>query len=405
MIDSLPSMIYLFYIFATLLALQGIFSLIEGVRFLTFVRRSLSKPLDPFAPRAAIIAPCKGIDNGFEENLRALFDQNYPDYEIVFALASDKDPARPLIERVIAEHSNRTARIVIAEPDRKRSEKVNNLLAAIDSVGTDREAFVFVDSDARVHSQWLRSLISPLANEKIGATTGYRWLLPERRGLWSAMLSAWNGSVATTLGGHNHNFVWGGSTAIRRETFERADVLGFWERAVSDDYALTAAIQKSGLRILFVPACLIPSREDASLSSLIEFTTRQVTITRVYRPRVWWLGIVSHSLFCAVFFGGILLALGGAIQGTGLTHTVSMLSLIYLFGSTKGLLRLMAAREAVRSEGREITRLWWMFCLLWPLVSLLFLYNFLKSATTRHIVWRGVEYEMISPDETVVIKR
>src|SRR5205085_5929221 len=141
------------------------------------------------------------------------------------------------------------------------------------------------DSDARVTGDWLRSLVAPLGNEQTGAATGYRWYLPQHGGFFSALLSAWNGSVATTLGDHNRNFAWGGSTAILKKTFEKINVREVWANAVSDDYALTNVLQKNGLHINFVPRCLTISREDASLRSLLEFTTRQVIITRVYNAR------------------------------------------------------------------------------------------------------------------------
>jgi hypothetical protein len=64
----------------------------------------------------------------------------------------------------------------------------------------------------------------------------------------------------------------------------------------------------------------------------------------------------------------------------------------------------MAAREALPQASREIIRIWWMYCLLWPLVSLLFLYNFWRSATTRRIRWRGVYYELRSPTDTIVVR-
>jgi cellulose synthase/poly-beta-1,6-N-acetylglucosamine synthase-like glycosyltransferase len=335
-----------------------------------------------------------------EENLGALFDQKYPDYEIIFAIASPHDEARPLIERVIDEHRNRESKLVIAPPNDDRSEKVNNLLAAIDETSSDAEAFVFVDSDARVHPAWLASLIAPLADNRTGAATGYRWYLPAKGGLWSALLSAWNGSVATMLGDHSNNFAWGGSTAVLRETFERAGVRKSWQRALSDDYALTRAIERAGLKIVFVPRCLIPSREDASFSSLMEFTTRQVTITRVYRPRAWWTGIISHALFTSVFFGGIVWTLIGGINRVA---PLAMLALIYLLGSMKGALRMIAAREAITQSKSEITRLWWMYCLLWPTVSLVFLYNFIRSSLTGRVKWRGVIYEMRSAEETVIV--
>ncbi|MEW6209780.1 MAG: glycosyltransferase family 2 protein [Acidobacteriota bacterium] len=393
-------MIYLFYTLAALVVIQGIFSLIEGSSFRSFVRRSLNQDIEPFTPKASVIAPCKGIDRDMEENLSALFDQNYADYEIIFVIASPDDGARTLIERIINENPDQKSKLVIAPPNDNRGEKVNNLLAAIEHASRDTEAFVFVDSDARVHPEWLGALVAPLASDRTGAATGYRWYLPAKGGFWSALLSAWNGSVTTMLGDHSHNFAWGGSTAVQRETFERAGVRESWQKALSDDYALTRAVQRAGLKIVFVPRCLLPSREDASFSSLMEFTTRQVTITRVYRPRAWWTGIISHALFVSTFFGGIAWMLIGGINRV---LPLAMLALIYLLGSLKGALRMFAAREAISEARDEITRLWWMYCLLWPMVSLVFLYNFIRSSLTVRVKWRGIIYEMRSAEETIIV--
>ena len=395
-------MIYAFYVLAALLILQGIFSLIEGLRFRAFVLASLRTPRSPYTPKASIIAPCKGIDRALEDNLAALFSQDYPDYEIIFAVGSSDDAARQIIERLIAEHARPSARLVIAEASADRSEKVNNLLAALDRVGKNSEALVFVDSDARVHAGWLRALASELEDRKVGAATGYRWYIPERGGFCSALLAAWNGSVATTLGDHGRNFAWGGSTAILRETFERIGVKDRWRRALSDDYALTRAVQQAGLLIKFVPRSLLPSREEVGFGELLEFTTRQVTITRVYRPNVWWTGLISHLLFNLTFFGGLALILTGATGTADARLPVAMLSTIYLLGTVKGALRMNAALALLQAERDKIIRAWWMFCLLWPLVAVLFLYNFIKSATTRRIKWRGVVYEMRSPTETII---
>lgn len=395
-------MLFAFYALAALLILQGIFSLIEGLRFRAFVLDSLQTSRSSYTPKASIIAPCKGIDRSLKDNLGALFCQDYPDYEIIFAIGSSDDPARQIIEPLIAEHARPAARLVIAEASADRSDKVNNLLAALNHVSKDSEAFVFVDSDARVHTEWLRALASELADSKVGAATGYRWYIPERGGFCSALLAAWNGSVATTLGDHGRNFAWGGSTAILRETFERIGVRDRWQHALSDDYALTRAVQQAGLLIKFVPRSLLPSREDVGLSELLEFTTRQVTITRIYRPNVWWTGLISHLLFNLTFFGGLALILTGAIGGGDTRLPVAMLAMIYLLGSIKGALRMIAASALLQTERHEIRRTWWMFCLLWPLAAVLFLYNFIKSATTRRIKWRGVVYEMRSPTETII---
>ncbi len=172
---------------------------------------------------------------------------------------------------------------------------------------------------------------------------------------------------------------------------------------MSDDYALTRAVQRAGLRIHFEPRCLNLSREDVELRALLEFTTRQVIITRAYRPRVWWIGLISQILYCAIFFGGAAFLVVNALRGGVAIAPLVMLSIIYLLGSIKGALRIIAASEALPQSRKDILSLWWMYVLLWPLVSLVFLYNFIKSATTRRIKWRGVVYEMCSPDDTRVL--
>jgi ceramide glucosyltransferase len=394
----------LFYILLTLLILQGVFALVEGIKFLAFVRRSLAAHQRPFAPKAAIIAPCKGVDHELAENLAALCRQDYTDYEIIFVIASPDDPARPLIEKVVANHTRVKTRLVIAKENVGRSEKVNNLLCALDEISPDTAALVFVDSDARVRRDWLRQLVAPLADERVGAATGYRWYLPARPAFWSAILSAWNGSVATTLGDGKSNFAWGGSTAILRKTFDTAGVRARWQSAASDDYALTRAVEDAGLRIVFEPRCLLVSRENLGLRELLEFTTRQIIITRVYRPRAWWVGIISQAIFCAVFFGGLATVFISALQSSLSIITVAALAVIYLLGSAKGVLRTVAASSALAGCRDQIIRLWWAYCLLWPLVSLVFFYNFARSAMTRRITWRGVRYELRSPTETVIIR-
>ena len=397
-------MVYAFYVVIALLVAQGAFSLIEGLQFRAFVRRALREPAGEFTPKAVIIAPCKGLDLDLEENVGALFDLDYPDYQIIFAIALPDDPSRPLLERAMAERPDRPSCVIVAGLSGERSEKVNNLLVALNKVDPDRKALIFVDLDAKVTSDWLRALVSPLGDSRVGAATGYRWYLPRQGGFWSSLLSAWNGSVATTLGDHGRNFAWGGGTGILRETFDRIGVENLWKGAVSDDYALTRAVQRAGLRVSFQPRCLVASRERSSLASLLEFTTRQVTITRVYRPAVWWTGFASHLLFCAGFFGGFALAMNRAVIGHSTAGLLAMLAIIYILGSMKGMLRIESASRVLSGVAREVKRLWWMFCLLWPLVSILFLWNFVASSLRRRIVWRGVAYEMRSPSETRVVR-
>jgi cellulose synthase/poly-beta-1,6-N-acetylglucosamine synthase-like glycosyltransferase len=304
-----------------------------------------------------------------------------------------------VIERAIAGKRGCQVRVVVADKKEGCSEKISNLLTAVADAPPDTKVFAFADSDARVGREWLTALTAPLEEEGVGAVTGYRWHVSERFGFWAGLLAAWNGAIATTLGDHRRNFVWGGSAAINKDTFDRIGVAGRWAHAASDDYALTRAVQDACLYVRFQPRCLVATYENPRLSELLEFTTRQVTITRVYRPRVWWAGFISHLLFVAGSFVGVAAAVLRPNSWIPI-----FVGAIYLLGSLKGLLRLLAATEALPDERRRLVRFWWMYCLLWPLVSVLFIYNFALSAFTRCITWRGVRYELRSPTETIILE-
>src|SRR5258708_16278809 len=120
---------------AGLVILQGLLSVIEGVRHYGYVLKALRQPEEPTSPQApkvAIIAPCKGIDPGLEGNLDALFELEYSDYQVIFVVADASDPCRALIERVMARNTSRSPLLGIAGPSAGRGEKVNNLLHALD---------------------------------------------------------------------------------------------------------------------------------------------------------------------------------------------------------------------------------------------------------------------------------
>ena len=114
-----------------------------------------SEPLADYAPPATLVCPCKGLDEELEHNLTALVEQDYPDLEVIFVMASGDDPARAVCERVAA-RAKRPARVVIAGKPEGRGEKVNNLLAGVAAARAESEVFVFADSDGRPGPRWVR---------------------------------------------------------------------------------------------------------------------------------------------------------------------------------------------------------------------------------------------------------
>jgi cellulose synthase/poly-beta-1,6-N-acetylglucosamine synthase-like glycosyltransferase len=300
--------------------------------------------------------------------------------------------------------------MVVAGEAKNRGQKVHNLLVALDTLNSiDRrvEALVFADSDMLPARNWLAELVAPLGDRRVGATTGYRWYLPSNewrdpaRSFASILLSVWNSSALALLG-ERSGFAWGGSTAILRENFDGIGVKDRWQGALSDDYALTSAVRERGQRIKFVPQCLVASQSEVTVKDLLEFTTRQMRITRVYSPSVWRLACFSHGLFNLAFWGGLLWLMASFVTGTPNRLLASLLAGVFLFGAVTGAMRaLVAARLLPAGHGIK----WLAYLSLGPIVSLVYLFNVIASARTTRVVWRGISYDMVSPNETVILHR
>ncbi len=398
---------WVYYFFAVLVLLQSIVSLRGGVLYLAYVRRELNARRPLYMPFASIIVPCRGLDQGLRENLAALFVQHYPAYEIIFAADRADDAALAVaaaLSRQFAEGSVARTRIVVAGHARARGQIVHNLRRAVCEISRASEVLVFVDTDARPRADWLRSLVAPLADESIGAATGYRWFIPLRGGFASQLRAVWNASIASALGENaRRNFCWGGSTAIRRETFDANEVSAKWRGALSDDFALTRILQAARLPIHFVPNCLTVALEDCTFAQLMEFTTRQIKITRVYAPHLWKIVLFSNLLFVGVFYGGLGLAIARAATGQTFEWPLALVSAIYLLGTWKAFFRLRAVALPLEQYHAQLRDGVWAHLLLWPLASALYLYNALAAATSRRISWRGIGYELKSPTETAII--
>ena len=87
-----------FYICSALLIFLSFKSFRGGIEYLRFFKSELAKPKPDFTPFVTVIAPCRGLDTGLEDNLRALLEQDYPDYEIIFVVDDKNDAAVPVIE-------------------------------------------------------------------------------------------------------------------------------------------------------------------------------------------------------------------------------------------------------------------------------------------------------------------
>jgi hypothetical protein len=207
----------------------------------------------------------------------------------------------------------------------------------------------------------------------------------------------WNASIASALGAdRTKNFCWGGSTAIRRTTFDRLAVNDRWRGTVSDDFTMTRVLKEAKLPIHFTPRCLVASVGDCDFKEMLEFTTRQIKITRVYASHLWLPLLLGSALFSIVFFGGLIL-----IGLSPRLPVALLLLLMFALGATKSFIRFRAVSRVLETSNRDLLA----HLVLWPVASLLYLYNAIIAGFSRRITWRGITYELKSPREAVIIPR
>jgi ceramide glucosyltransferase len=395
--------LFIFLAFAQILV--GLYLLYEGVRWLGYVRRRNVTDPGFYSPRTAVLCPCKGIEPGLERNLTALCEFDHQNYEVFFALASESDPAASIVKRVIG-GSRGKAHLVFAGPPQECGEKINNLRAAIEQLSADFEVLVFTDSDGRPGRSWLRKLTGPLNDSRIGAATTMRWLIANNNEFSSLLLSAWNAPIVTMLGENTaRNFCWGGGTAIRRSFFDQAAVLEEWQHSVSDDYSMTAALQRRNLPIVFLPECLTASYVETDFPGLMEFTNRQILITRVYSPKTWRIAGLTHLLFCATILLGIVVTLKNSFSGHPALQFAALTFLPLLLSALRGAIRIVAVQEVLQPLKSQVQNQSWVHLILGTAIPFLYAANFVASLVTRTIRWRGIRYELVSARQTRIVSR
>ncbi len=332
-------------------------------------------------PRASVIVPVKGHDEGLRENLAALAALDYPDYELIVTAHSAGDiPPGVLPQRV---------KVVLAHgEDPNTGEKVQNLTAAVRAARKNSRVLAFADSDGRPAKRWLRALVTALAGDGVGAATGFRWFAPDPPGFWSLLRGVWDAATLGLLTSDDCPFAWGGATAIYKETFFDARVAEAWRGTISDDYALSAAIHNAGLRIAYAPGALVPGTEHTTALGLLSWTRRQMTITRVYSPVLWWVTLVVHIFYC----GGMAAGLVALLKG----HWLALAPLAgqLLPGMWKGLNRAALARTSLPEWEPWFRRNAWAHAILVPVATWVWLVALLCSAFGNTVNWRGKRYRI-----------
>ncbi|MCU0916336.1 MAG: glycosyltransferase [Planctomycetes bacterium] len=375
------------------------------VRNYHYVRVKLAKRDDlAFRPRTALIVPCKGIDARFTANLRSFLQQDYPNYDLFLVVGDEADPAYRELTALQAEAGPQShplsVQVLVAGPSRSSSQKIHNLLYALEHIPAECEVLAFADSDVCVRRDWLRHLVHPLYRSQCGVATGYRWFVPTQNNLATLALSAINAAVAQLLGNNPWNLAWGGSMAIRTKDFRRLGITERWSRTLSDDLSLSQAVKQEGLKITFVPACLVASFESFTWRRLYEFGRRQLLITRVYAPRTWWFGFLFSLGSVLGLWGAAAATIHAAVvQGEHVILYAAVWTVFVVGQIIRAALRQLAAGKILHEYLAQLLPAGAADVLGGWAWSLLLLVLLLCSAFGRTVRWRGIRYRLISPTQ------
>ena len=286
------------------------------------------------------------------------------------------------------------------------SQKIHNLLHSCRNVPEGTEIFAFADADAYVTENWLKHLVHPLRQKKYGATTGYRWFIPPKNNFASLALSALNAKVAQLLGNSPFNQAWGGSMAIRTETFRQIGLDKAWQNAISDDLCLSHMVKKAKMKVVFVPTCLVASYESTTWPKLFEFARRQFLITRISTPATWWFGISSSAFSLLGSWGALAVAIVAAATAKQPLMLYAAVPITFFACQTmRAIIRQKMSVRLLPNDAKNMKPAIIADILGVPIWPWLMFICILSSAHGREITWRGIRYKLISPTQTEIIEK
>jgi hypothetical protein len=176
-----------------------------------------------------------------------------------------------------------------------------------------------------------------------------------------------------------------------------------WVGTLSDDFAVTRAMNEAGLPIYFVPQALTASVGNCTLRELFDFTNRQMKITRVYAPHLWMLSFFGSAVFTVVMLTALLIVAFSRQNDFDVYFSITALSLVSFFSIGKSRLRMKAIEMVLSERWPQVRRQHFTQNTMWLVSPALFLINCVAALLSRRMTWRGIRYELKSPTETVII--
>jgi ceramide glucosyltransferase len=327
----------------------------------------------------SILKPLRGTDPEMYESFRSHCLQDYPEYEIIFGVTDPNDPAIPLVEQLKAEFPQCAISLIVCRENLGANTKVSNLAQMAHEA---RQEYLIVnDSDIRVEPDYLRRVLSPLSDSKIGLVTClYRGVANSSLGSRLESLGISTDFCAGVLVAQTVEsairFGLGSTLAFRRRDLQ---AIGGFEGIVdylADDYQIGKRIAALGLKVELSDVVVETFLPRYTLRSFLD---HQLRWARTVRDSRYW-GYVGLGLTFGLPWALVVLLLA---QGAGwawglLGVTLAMrASVAVVVGKL-----VLRDRQVIRSLA------------FIPLRDILALLVWIVSFAGHTVVWRGDRFRL-----------
>jgi len=209
-------------------------------------------------PPVSVLRPLAGAEDNTDSKLRSLFEQSYPDFEILLSVHEESDPAAAIARRVMADFPQVASRLIIAGPSAFPNAKVWSL-RTLEPLAR-YEAIVMSDSDIRLPPGGLETIVSELGQPGVGLVTcPYRavcgrgfWSLLEALGLNTEFL----GGLLTARLLNDMDFAIGCTLATRKAELAAIGGLESLQRYLAEDFMMGNRMRKQGRKVV-LSRCII----------------------------------------------------------------------------------------------------------------------------------------------------
>lgn len=335
-----------------------------------------------FLPPVSLFKPLHGAEPDLEAHLATFFEQDYPDYEILFGARVASDPGLQAARRVAALYPHVPVKYVLTGEPWQINAKVCTLELMEQAAAHD--IFVISDSDVRITPNYLRDVVAPFAERKTGAVTCLYRGVAEDQGLW-AKLEAVGMSVEMTAGVvtadlmEGMKFVLGPTMAVRRDCVRQIGGFAALGAYCADDFVLGSRIAANGHKVVLSTHVIDHLVLNSDFADSQKHQVRWMKSTRFSRPK----GHLGTSLTFSVPFG--LLA---GFAASLLHHHALGLGLLAYSVVVRSAMAALVGGLVVRE--RHLLRT----ILLYPLRDLLGFVYWAASYGSREIVWRNQVYRL-----------